>query len=71
MIAPNIWYVYLVNRQNAIRLEEKEKREKELLSEIIVEADEYKVEFHRKRQVTCETNRATNWDKEAVRMVAI
>ncbi|KAI3458538.1 hypothetical protein Pfo_015201 [Paulownia fortunei] len=53
-------------RQNAIRLEEKEKREKELLSQIILEADEYKVEFHRKRQVTCETNRATNREKEKV-----
>ncbi|KAK6135801.1 hypothetical protein DH2020_030496 [Rehmannia glutinosa] len=35
-------------RLNAIRLAEKEKREKELLSQIIVEAEEYKVEFHRK-----------------------
>ncbi|MFX9844743.1 hypothetical protein ABTP16_02425, partial [Acinetobacter baumannii] len=53
-------------RQNAIRLEEKETREKEVLSQIIVEADEYKVEFHRKRQVNSETNRATNREKEKV-----
>ncbi|KAL3838095.1 hypothetical protein ACJIZ3_022686 [Penstemon smallii] len=53
-------------RQNAIRLEEKEKREREVLSQIIVEADEYKVEFHRKRQVNFETNRSTNREKEKV-----
>ncbi|KAK6156122.1 hypothetical protein DH2020_010370 [Rehmannia glutinosa] len=53
-------------RLNAIRLAEKEKREKELLSQIIVEAEEYKVEFHRKGQVTCETNIATNREKEKV-----
>ncbi|XP_057788754.1 clathrin light chain 2 [Salvia miltiorrhiza] len=53
-------------RQNTIRLEEKEKRQKELLSQIIVEADEYKVEFHRKRQIISENNRATNREKEQV-----
>lgn len=51
-------------RQNAIQLEEKEKREKELLSQIIHEADEFKVEFYRKRQITCENNKATNREKE-------
>ncbi|KAL2526543.1 Clathrin light chain 2 [Abeliophyllum distichum] len=51
-------------RQNAIRLEEKEKREKELLSQIIDEADEYKVEFHKKRQVTCTSNIEINREKE-------
>lgn len=55
-----------VNRQNTARLEEKEKRERELLSRIIVEADDYKVEFHRKRQITSETNRLTNREKEQV-----
>ncbi|KAL0452743.1 UNVERIFIED_CONTAM: Clathrin light chain 2 [Sesamum latifolium] len=53
-------------RQNAIRLEEKEKREKELLSQIIIEADEYKVEFHRKQLTTVETNKVTNREKEKV-----
>ncbi|KAH6802287.1 Clathrin light chain protein [Perilla frutescens var. frutescens] len=53
-------------RQNAIRLEEKEKREKELLSQIIVQAEAYKVEFHRKRQASCETNRVMNREKEQV-----
>ncbi|KAL6326449.1 hypothetical protein AAG906_008311 [Vitis piasezkii] len=51
-------------RQNAITLEEKEKREKELLSQIIDEADEYKVEFYRRRTITCETNKTTNREKE-------
>lgn len=53
-------------RLNAIRLEEKEKREKELLNQIIDEADEYKTEFYRKRQLACETNKANNRDKEKV-----
>ncbi|KAL3653469.1 hypothetical protein CASFOL_003150 [Castilleja foliolosa] len=53
-------------RQNAIRLEEKENRERELLSHIIVEADEYKVAFNQKRLLTCETNKAANREKEKV-----
>ncbi|KAL1544772.1 clathrin light chain 2-like [Salvia divinorum] len=53
-------------RKNTIRLEEKEKREKELLSQVIVEADKYKVEFRRKRQITSETNRVANREKEQV-----
>ncbi|KAB1220818.1 Clathrin light chain 3 [Morella rubra] len=51
-------------RQNAIRLEEKEKKEKELLKEIIEEADEYKVEFYKKRSATIENNKAVNREKE-------
>lgn len=50
--------------QNAIRLEEKEKRERELLSQIIAEAEEYKVGFYARRKVTCETNKTTNREKE-------
>lgn len=66
-----IWDVSVVNRQNTIRLEEKEKREKEQLSQILVQADEYKVEFHRKRQASSETKRVTNREKEQVRTVVI
>ncbi|KAK9290722.1 hypothetical protein L1049_008896 [Liquidambar formosana] len=51
-------------RQNAIRLEEKEKEEKEMLKQIIEEADEYKAEFYRRRKITCETNKTTNREKE-------
>ncbi|GMI69730.1 clathrin light chain 2 [Hibiscus trionum] len=53
-------------RENAIRLEEKEKREKELLSKIIDEADEFKVEFYKKREVTCENNKASNREREKI-----
>ncbi|XP_009776737.1 clathrin light chain 2-like [Nicotiana sylvestris] len=49
---------------NDIRLEEKEKREKEVLSQISDEADEFKVDFYRKREITVETNKATNREKE-------
>ncbi|CAA2958701.1 clathrin light chain 2-like [Olea europaea subsp. europaea] len=51
-------------RQNAIRLEEKEKREKEMLKEIIDEADEYKAEFYMKWKIRCENNIAANREKE-------
>ncbi|XP_077238719.1 clathrin light chain 2-like [Tasmannia lanceolata] len=51
-------------RQNALQLEEKEKREKELLNQIIDEADEYKIDFYRRRQITCETNKSNNREKE-------
>ncbi|KAI3470868.1 hypothetical protein Pfo_027531 [Paulownia fortunei] len=40
------------------------RRDRRNSRQIIVEANEYKVEFHRKRQVTRETNRATNREKE-------
>lgn len=55
-------------RLNAIRLEEKEKKEKELLEEIIDEADQYKIEFYRRRKLALDHSKATNRDKEKVRM---
>ncbi|KAI8556935.1 hypothetical protein RHMOL_Rhmol05G0295500 [Rhododendron molle] len=51
-------------RLNAIRLEEKEKREKELLREIIEQAEEYKTEFYRRRKLACENNKVANREKE-------
>ncbi|XP_062000879.1 clathrin light chain 2-like [Rosa rugosa] len=51
-------------RQNAIQLAEKEKREKELLSQIIEEAEDFKVEFYLKRKITSENNKAANREKE-------
>ncbi|PSS34653.1 Clathrin light chain like [Actinidia chinensis var. chinensis] len=51
-------------RLNTIRLEEKEKREKEMLREIIEEADEYKLEFYRRRKLACENNKASNRERE-------
>uniref|UniRef100_A0A2P2J8R8 Uncharacterized protein MANES_07G128200 n=1 Tax=Rhizophora mucronata TaxID=61149 RepID=A0A2P2J8R8_RHIMU len=56
-------------RLNAMRLEEKEKIEKDLLRQIVEEADEYKVEFQRKREIACEKNKATNREKEKARML--
>ncbi|KAL3536507.1 hypothetical protein ACH5RR_004968 [Cinchona calisaya] len=53
-------------RQNAIRLEEKEKREKEMLKEIIKEAVEYKEEYYKKWKLRSENNKAINREKEKV-----
>jgi len=62
---------FAVSRENAILLEEKEKREKEVLSQIIDEADEFKVDFYRRRKVTCEQNIVTNRENEKVKSVHI
>lgn len=55
-------------RQNAILLEDKERREKESLSQIIKEAEDYKVESYKKREIACENNKITNREKEKVRL---
>lgn len=51
-------------RENAIRLEEKEKKEKEARLQIIEEAEEYKIEFYRKREANVENNKASNRERE-------
>ncbi|EPS60625.1 hypothetical protein M569_14178, partial [Genlisea aurea] len=51
-------------RLNAIRLEEKEKREKDLRNQIIEEAQDFKTAFYEKRKLHVETSKATNREKE-------
>ncbi|XP_071714495.1 clathrin light chain 1-like [Rutidosis leptorrhynchoides] len=51
-------------RINALRLEEKEKTEKELRSQIIQEGEEYIKAFHEKRLKSIDTNKLTNREGE-------
>lgn len=54
-----------------MRLEEKEKREKEILKQIIEEAEEYKDAFYKKRVVSCENKKLSNRESELVRVVML
>lgn len=57
---------FLACSQNAIRLEEKERSEKERLHQIMDEAESFREEFYSKRKIHCETNKNNNREKEKV-----
>lgn len=65
------WYLFCLLwltlcSQNAIQLEAKEKREKEMRNQLVEEAEEYKRAFYEKRKLNIETNKTSNREREKV-----
>ncbi|KAL0305792.1 UNVERIFIED_CONTAM: Clathrin light chain 1 [Sesamum radiatum] len=57
-------------RQNAIRLEEKEKREKETRNQIVEEAEVFKQAFYEKRKLNLETSKTNIREREKLFLVS-
>lgn len=52
-------------------MEEKKKREKEIVKEILQEAEEYKTEFYSKWKLRVENNKAAKREEEKVILIKI
>ncbi|XP_047950458.1 clathrin light chain 1-like [Salvia hispanica] len=57
-------------RLNTIRLEEKEKKEKEMRIQIIIEGEEFIKAFYEKTKLNVETNKNTNREKEKLSLAS-
>lgn len=66
----SITFKRLSYRENAIRIGEKEEKEKEVRSQIVEEAIDFKNAFYEKRKIHIENNKTTNREKEKVKIYA-
>ncbi|KAL1562706.1 clathrin light chain 1-like [Salvia divinorum] len=57
-------------RLNTIRLEEKEKKEKEMRNQIIIEGEKFIKDFYEKTKLNVETNKNNNREKEKISLAS-